>query len=251
MDYFINKNELKKKAVSWTEKMAALYQNEIKEAIENTKKYDSLSLFPVADKSIPEVVYTNAGTVEALFEIEDEGKIAILNFASYKNPGGLFIGGSSAQEEMLCHHSFLYNVLREFEDSYYERNRSNLNRGLYQDECLYSPDITFFNEDATKIADVITCAAPNKSLLRYGRFTSEENTQVLKKRAQFIKNIAQVNNVEVLILGAWGCGVFKQEPEEVAKIFEEVFAKTSIKKIVYAVPGSDNNAKCFQNHFSK
>ena len=40
-------------------------------------------------------------------------KIAVLNFASFKNPGGMFYNGSSAQEESLCHESFLYNVLKK------------------------------------------------------------------------------------------------------------------------------------------
>ena len=50
-------------------------------------------------------------------------KIAVLNFASYKNPGGGFLGGSIAQEEALCAESYLYNVLKEFENITVEKFR--------------------------------------------------------------------------------------------------------------------------------
>ena len=52
--------------------------------------------------------------------------IGILNFASYKNPGGMFLRGSTAQEEALCHESTLYNVLIKFNDTYYKSNRENI-----------------------------------------------------------------------------------------------------------------------------
>ena len=59
-------------------------------------------------------------SVEAIMNYS-QGKTAVLNFASYKEPGGGFMAGSQAQEESFCHESFLYNVLRQFQ-YYYDWN---------------------------------------------------------------------------------------------------------------------------------
>lgn len=99
--------------------------------------------------------------VSCLFKKVTEGKTAILNYASYKHPGGYFLGGSPAQEEALCHESNLYPILLSFDNTYYAWNKKNLNRALYLDRALYSPDVVFEKGGKQKKADVITCAAPN------------------------------------------------------------------------------------------
>lgn len=77
-------------------------------------------------------------SVSCLFGLIDRSKTAILNYASYKHPGGYFLGGSSAQEEALCHESNLYPILLAFDDTYYAWNRQRLNRALYLDRAIYS-----------------------------------------------------------------------------------------------------------------
>jgi len=144
--------------------------------------------------------------------------MAALNFASYTNPGGMFIKGSRAQEECLCHASFLYNVLQPFQKEYYDKNYLNKNKGLYLNRALYSPDIYFFNEDEVYPCDIITCAAPNWSAAHWTNVTREENYQVLQSRIKFVLDIALDQHAETLVLGAYGCGVFRQNPRDVATI---------------------------------
>ena len=120
--------------------------------------------------------------------------------------------GSSAQEEDLCRHSYLYSVISTFDSMFYEWNRNNTNRGLY------SPDVVFDNKTN---CSVITVPAPNKSVMfQYSSFTEEENSKALAERIKFVVDIASENNVKTLILGAFGCGVFKQDPIEVATLFK-------------------------------
>ena len=157
-----------------------------------------------------------------------------MNFASYKNPGGGFLNGSSAQEESLCHTSFLYNVL-ERETEFYDYNKQHMNRGLYHNRAIYSQDIRFFSDNKTMVCDVITCAAPNRSVLeKYGSFTEDQNMHMLKSRIRFIKSIIERHNIDTVILGAWGCGVFKQNPRTIAKLFSE--NGMPAKHAVYAIP---------------
>lgn len=113
----------------------------------NTKLYDDTNTFDELNPVLTrEVSVVDLDTVSAIFRYKrKEKRTAILNFASYKNAGGMFLQGSSAQEESLCHASFLYNVLSEFKD-YYAWNDKHKNRALYENRALYSPDVVFTND---------------------------------------------------------------------------------------------------------
>ena len=95
------------------------------------------------------------------------------------------------------------------------------------------------NERKLTTADVITCAAPNKSAgKRKYKVTDNENTKFLKHRIAFILNVAAAKNVDTLILGAYGCGVFGQDPYEVARIFRSYLTGEYkyFSKVIFAVP---------------
>lgn len=192
----------------------------------------------------------NIDSVSAIFEFaESNKKMAVLNFASFKEPGGLFLEGSTAQEEALCHESFLYNVLRNFQRNYYDINQQHLNRGLYKNTALYSPNVFFFRNGNTVSCDVITCAAPNRNVaIKYTHVPIEENNQVLYDRISYIRDIALHQNVDTLILGAFGCGVFKQNATLVATYIKKIFENTGMH-VVLAVPGDNYNYKCFKEIF--
>lgn len=104
-----------------------------------------------------------------------------------------------------------------------------------------------------KFGDVITCAAPNKSAAqKYQNVSDEENTRVLRLRIKFVLDIAKNNQVNTLILGAYGCGVFGQDPKEVASIFKEYLENSHkcFKKVIFAIPeGRDGNLEFFKSVF--
>lgn len=184
-------------------------------------------------------------TTDALAACDPNEQVALLNFASYKNPGGMYMKGSVAQEEYLCHASTLYNVLEQFH-GYYEWNVEHLNRGMYRNRAIYSPDVMFTN--CGRKADVITCAAPNKSvLIQYGRFTEAENRKALEERIDFVRDICLTENVKTIILGAWGCGVFSQDAGAVAGLFDRAFKNTGIN-CIYAIP-DQKTYNVFKVHF--
>jgi uncharacterized protein (TIGR02452 family) len=124
--------------------------------------------------------------------------------------------------------------LKEFDGSYYEENRKDLNRGLYRDRALYSPDILFMKNGNMKKCDVVTCASPNFSVA--GKFvTRGNNNTVMRERVRFILEIAKIMGVNTFIVGAWGCGVFQQDPRAVAKCFEEECQKVFINSKIHLV----------------
>lgn len=217
------------------------YSDEVLHSRKMTRVYDSHAEFNNV-KLNPKlsIRLVAKDTVSALFEdiTEQDGHVGILNFASYKNPGGGYLNGSYAQEEALCHVSTLYSVLCT-QTRFYSVNQHHLNCSLYTNRALYSPDIVFFSEDYDKYADVITCAAPNRKAALKKGVSEAENETALKSRIEFIYNIANENQIDTLILGAYGCGVFGQNPKKVADLFLE-YAKGKVKTIIFAVPQGKN-----------
>jgi uncharacterized protein (TIGR02452 family) len=145
----------------------------------------------------------------------------------------------------LCHESILYNVLSSNNlKPFYEYNLKHLNGGSYEDRAIYTPDVLFVdNNNLPKFkADVLTCASPNYGYYIAQKVSKEKNYKALESRINFVKKILVDNNVDIAILGAYGCGVFHQDPFVVAKLFSEAFSKDTgnIKKVYYAIPGGHN-----------
>ena len=201
-----------------------------------------------------DIIVVDSDSVTAIYE-HASNKTAVLNFSSYRHPGGMFINGSKAQEECLCHESFLYNVLSSFTLAFYDWNEQHRNNSLYLNRALYTPDVLFVRDNRVISCDVITCAAPNKtSAQKYASITDSENSMTLRDRIHYVLDIAAYNDVETLILGAYGCGVFGQDPIEVASIFKEYLSTTHkcFKKVVFAIPdGKDGNLFAFKKVLKK
>lgn len=236
----------RKFAQEHTKEMNKNASAETYESVNHTKTYSPSSTFNIEPKNYETMVKLEAyGTTDGIYEYA-QGKTAALNFASYKEPGGRFIDGSRAQEECLCAESNLYNILRQFPE-YYEWNKEgHLNRAQYLNRALYTPHVLFdrpnLGEDERYIlCDIITCAAPNITPARkYGWNVSEvENSQTLDSRIKFVLSIAAEQNVDTLILGAYGCGVFGQDATEVAKIFVKYLKnefKGQFQTVIFAIP---------------
>ena len=252
--YYPNKEERAKLAQNHTKEMEDLYKDEIEDCIDETLAYNVNSKFIEKRLNNKQIINVDEiDSVGAIFKYDNINEItAVLNFASYNNPGGKFIDGSKAQEECLCHESYLYNVLKG-RIGYYKINHKNKNKCLYTNRALYSPNVRFTKECKDVFCDVITCAAPNKTAAqKYYNVSDEENSEVLKERIEFVLKMAQDNMVDNLILGAYGCGVFGQDPLEVAKIFKEFLSGKykCFNKVIFAIPNRlEMNYRCFKRIF--
>lgn len=246
-----NLKEINIKTAKWhAELMEEVCSEQIKFSANNTLVYTG-KVDPIfkEDSDIRVCYIDNATTTDAIYKYCPRNKtggkkICILNFASYKVPGGGFLKGSMAQEESICHDSTLYNVLVRQKD-YYAYNNKHLNYALYTNRALYSPQIYFPAFDI--YCDVITCAAPNLTACK--RFNPDiakkENSRLLKERIKFILDIAAENKVDTLILGAFGCGVFGQNIEEVINIFWDylISGYRCFSEIIFAIPEDEQTHK--------
>lgn len=251
IDYWSRKEELSRHAREWYDKMLSEHGNEIQNSVNNTVIYegrpDNNQWKDITDTKF---VLIKADTVSAVMKCDTvkTGKTAVLNFASYKHPTGGWFQGSSAQEESLCSESTLgTTILNERFKDYYDWNNRHLNYALYLDRALYSPDILFIRGNETRKADVITCAAPNwKACGKYHPEKESDNILALDDRTVFLKDMCEANNVNTFITGAWGCGVFGQNPETVCDYFLTNFSRCSLKYVIFAVP-DDRTYQAFRN----
>lgn len=255
-EYWNGREKRAEQARKHTKEMQKVYKDKIEESIRDTIIYDTYFVSNKNYSCNTNIIVESSDSISSIIKHVDKckDKMAVLNFSSYKNPGGMFINGSKAQEECLCHESFLYNVLSQFVIPFYDWNNRHKNKALYLNRGLYSPNIIFCKDGNCVSCDVITCAAPNKSAAqKYQNVSDEENTKVLRSRIKFVLDIAKDNYVDTLILGAYGCGVFGQDAKEVASIFKEYLNTTHkcFKKVVFAIPnGRDGNLEAFKEVFN-
>ncbi len=209
------------------------------------------------------VVVSQKRSFEAAKRYSGE-RVCVLNFASSTHVGGGVQTGAGAQEECLCRCSTLYFTIgddetkKKFHDTHYRHLRTRKMNSLYNDDCIFSPGITVFKSDTAlpKLlpenewynVDVITCAAPNLNS-RYDniRISDKDLNELHKKRAKRILDIAVSEGEDVIILGAFGCGAFRNPPEVVAEAYREVIQNyiydfKTIEFAVYCPPqrGSGN-----------
>lgn len=194
------------------------------------------------------IVVESNTTFNAAKEYLQYGKTAALNFANPHNPGGGVHNGAMAQEECLCRSSNLYSYISDknvFNDYYlYHKDMGHY---FFSDRLIYTKGVTVFKDDSDVPqimpksewfqVDVITCAAPYIAKRKYTNKTALK--ELFKGRIKNIFEAAIDNNIEVIILGAFGCGAFKNPPEVVAKAFHEVICENEynnyFKKIVFAI----------------
>jgi uncharacterized protein (TIGR02452 family) len=205
--------------------------NDVENAVRGTAIYSPANLPPVTPQQTladTKIEVANETTFRGLVRLAARGgQIGCLNFASAKNPGGGFLTGAQAQEEALAGASALYPCLQAAPE-YYERNRANRS-AIYLDLVIFSPLVPFFRNDAGALlekpvlASVITAPAPNRgAVLQNERQNLQLVERALRRRAEMILHIAQARRMDRLVLGAWGCGVFRNDPAQVASIFVEL-----------------------------
>lgn len=204
--------------------------------------------------------------------------VAVLNFANPIEPGGGVLRGAKAQEENICRSSNLYKSLTSKNAyEYYQLNNKILSKNQYNsmflgtDQVIYSPDVLILKEnvgypdrflrveqyiETTYSVDVITCAAPFFSGSGY-MLPNGDLQYLFEKRIRNILEVAIDNEVDVLILGAFGCGAFHNPPDIVADAFREVLLtdryRKSFEQIVFAVKRTNivcSNIEAFEKNFS-
>jgi len=227
-----------------------------KKDFESNKAYGRFKAECIATaESFAEIIVKEGTTFAAAKEYIKYGKTAVLSFANPHNAGGGVRNGAMAQEECLCRSSNLYPCLltENAQEEYYHYNKTNTDY-FFSDRIIYSEGITVFKNDNEVPAimpekewfhvSVITCAAPYIAERRYTNRAALK--ELFKKRIKNIFEVALDNNIQILVLGAFGCGAFKNPPELVASAFYEVINENEYRKwfdkIIFAIKNIGNPA---------
>lgn len=184
---------------------------------------------PAGDRGAPAAVEVSGeSTLAAARRLLRAGRqrVTVLNFASARNPGGGFLNGAQAQEEALCRASALHSCLLQV-PQYYQAHRAD-GSPFYSNRVIHSPGVPVFRDDAGQLlaepfrVDVLTAAAPNAAVVARAAPEQRRNIPaVLRARAARVLQTAAVTGARRLVLGAWGCGVLRNDPAEVARTFTE------------------------------
>lgn len=191
-------------------------------------------------------------------------KLAVLNFASATHTGGGVKNGARAQEESLCRCSTLYPALVNddlYRDYYlFHRERHDTR---YTDAVIYTPDVLIIKTDDDVPqrmpesdwvkTDIITCAAPNLGCVEV---SAEELAALHLSRARHLLTTAAANGAEVLVLGAFGCGAFRNDPHIVAGTYKKALAEFAgrFRHVAFAVfhmPHEARNYDAFLSVFGE
>ena len=211
----------------------------------------ALRRLPAEPLDGPARISVSAETTQAAARrlVVDEGvdDLVLLNFASGRNPGGGFLSGSKAQEEDLARCSALYPCLTsEQARPYYAVNRHS--DTLYTDHMIWSPRVPFFGVEGEALLDepflasIITAPAPNAGAYLDKGGSGDKRGKVedtLRERAGLVLALAEAGGHRNVLLGAWGCGVFRNDPALVADAFarwleDHRFAR-SFERVVFGV----------------
>ena len=223
-------------------------------------------------EDVVNVIVTKKRTFEAAAAYKNQ-HVAVHNFASASNPGGGVTKGANAQEECLCRCSGLYFCLNTpaIWDGFYKPHR-DAHDPIHNDDIIYTPRVTVFKTDTATPqllpesewydVDIITCAAPNLRNQPSNRYNSGDGNRQVKmkdkellalheKKLRRILEVALSEGCETIILGAFGCGAFQNNPEVVALanrnvIKDYLHAFKNIEFAVYCPPHDDSNFMIFE-----
>lgn len=233
--------------------------------VEEIKDSHIICSLPKELKAQVAVIFQDS--VDCAFFLQKQGyNPLLLNMASDTTPGGGWRNGALAQEECLFYRS-LYHLSLESKKEVYP---------LTNYACIYSPNVYFFrcgqkvNHELTPSAvrpwDIlddkdrrfISCIAMpalrRPELTEEGMLTKEDE-EITKEKLHGIMKVALIHGHDTVILGAMGCGAFRNPPKHIAKIVHEIIYQYSdcFKKIVIPILdyNGSNNFEIFREEMSK
>jgi uncharacterized protein (TIGR02452 family) len=200
----------------------------LQRAVEGTCAYPPDQPLPTIQRGEKStfIAVANETTLVAARRLVEQGlRVVALNFAAATHPGGGFLSGARAQEESLARSSGLYACL--VGNPMYDFHRT-LGDSMYTSYAIYSPDIPVIRTDEGTLLEepwlcsFITAAAVNaKKVLEREPSRRPEIRPAMRERVHRVLTMAALHGHDTLVLGAWGCGAFGNDGQEIAELFQE------------------------------
>ena len=200
-----------------------------KETVPTCEKYISKS----KEYNKSRVIFEKMDTISAALKhkqnsLEDKPEVDFLVFASSKHYGGGIWNGAKAQEEDIFLCTDLFMLKNEVEEEYYPLN------GILAVDCHIVSDNNYTPLDKEVYARAFFAPAPN---LNKNMNDPKSDIDFYTRMCNLTEATLDYSSNSTLILGAWGCGVFKNDPEKVAEMFKKIITLLfeDYKKIVIAI----------------
>jgi uncharacterized protein (TIGR02452 family) len=214
-----------------------------------------LTRLPNSSFETEKIEVINGDTIDVTLLLKNEGYNPVaMNMANETHPGGGVENGAAAQEESLFRRSN-YHESFDLKENPHLKNQMSNGYHIPERGVIYSPNVQVFRASekegfaftAPETMSFIAVAAynlgsskkPNSSIYAAG----------MKEKMRSFLRVAYFRGHDCVVLGALGCGAFRNEPDVVAALFkktlqEDEFAER-FKKIVFAVI-DDHNGKNFK-----
>lgn len=171
----------------------------------------------------------------------------VLVMASQKNPGGGVLSGARAQEEDVFRRTNLIKIIPAIKPEY---PLVTDNKGIYcfdVDVLRDTEENNYAVIDPYKISAFIIPALNQRSNDRF----ADDYWNKMGERVRTIFEAAKLYDHRNLVLGAFGCGVFGNDPWKVSAVFRNVIREYSnyFDNIVFAcmcAEGEDDNYRVFK-----
>ena len=172
----------------------------------------------------------------------------ILNFASPTVAGGGFLNGERAQEEYHCRSSALFACQVDGPMYAYHTHQAN---ALRSDAMIYSPDVPVFRGDHHLLLEMpfkvsfisaAACDARDVAPLDEPKITGAMGARIVKVLAA-----AQANGHDTLVLGAWGCGNFANDPALIADLFRQALQgpfNDTFRRVTFTIIDATADQRC-------
>jgi uncharacterized protein (TIGR02452 family) len=219
--------------------------DDLAEAVQGTVSYPPDAPLPAFQSAgyATQFEVTNETTLNAARRLVADGLNPVaLNFASAKHPGGGFLGGARAQEESLCRSSGLYACI--VNDAMYRRH-AGTRGGFYTNSAIYSPGVPVFrDDDGDLLSEPYRCAFVTSPAVNAGRYLGDrqgKQVDVIREMRERVRKVLHVmagHGHDAAVLGAWGCGVFRNDPDVIADLFREALTTRFagvFKRVVFAI----------------
>lgn len=249
--YYVNNNSEK-----------VLLTDIIYHCLSNTVYFEANHEFtipPLTTKLEGRIEIRKETTIQATYRMvvkENRTNVCALNFGNAFRPGGNVLSGAKAQEESLCRASALYYSLLQEQASQFYKN--HVGKGPTSSNALiYTPDCPawkgdFGNLDKPYTVSFITSAAVNNN----GFVDKQTVKNIQNERIKQIIKCAIAIGVKNFVLGAFGCGMFRNDPVDIAQSFKKYlvddemrFYFDSISFSIFDTVTSDN-ASVFSEVFN-
>lgn len=194
----------------------------------------------------PHYYLYNMSTIGAILKNQTllNQRIGVLNFASAIKAGGGWLNGKVAQEEDIMRKTNAFVSLLSQDEFYLSHSISN---PVYSDSIIYTKNASIIRDDdfnfiKPQTINLYTCAAVNLTEMKKlnPQYSSKED---MHHRIYRILSLMAQNHEETIVLGAFGCGVFGNNPTDIADIFFDVLVlkklEDEFKNIIFAI--YDNN----------